>query len=85
MSPIGHYLSHPSTMSDRDARLISILRIGFIAADSSFIDDWLAYSEDKRTSGAGTFGVAVSPVFHSLARGEKLTQQWKAGKGWVSS
>jgi predicted nucleotidyltransferase component of viral defense system len=24
------------------------------------------------------------PVFRSLARGEKLTQQWKAGKGWVS-
>jgi predicted nucleotidyltransferase component of viral defense system len=25
------------------------------------------------------------PVFRSLARSEKLTEQWKAGKGWVSS
>ena len=24
------------------------------------------------------------PVFRSLARSEKLTEQWKAGKGWVS-
>jgi len=73
-------------MSDRDARLTSILRIGrdvslrgdgvsvrdalrrvsyvayrtmfkardllpLIAADPSLIEDWLAYSEDKRTSG----------------------------------
>jgi hypothetical protein len=73
-------------MSDRDARLISILRIGrdvsprgdgvsirdalkrvsyvgyrttfkannllpLIAADPTLVEDWLAYSEDKRTSG----------------------------------
>jgi hypothetical protein len=25
------------------------------------------------------------PLLHSLARNEKLTQQWKAGKGWVNS
>jgi hypothetical protein len=24
------------------------------------------------------------PMFRSLARSEKLTQQWKAGKGWES-
>jgi len=29
--------------------------------------------------------IFAMPVFRSLARGEKLTQQWKAGKGWVSS
>ena len=29
--------------------------------------------------------VFAMPVFRSLERGEKLTQQWKAGKGWVSS
>jgi hypothetical protein len=28
--------------------------------------------------------IFAMPVFRSLARGEKLTQQWKAGKGWVS-
>jgi len=73
-------------MSDRDARLIAILRIGrdaslrgadvsvrdalkrtgyvgyrpmfkagdllsLIAADPALVEDWLAYSEDKRTSG----------------------------------
>jgi hypothetical protein len=25
------------------------------------------------------------PLLHSLARNEKLTRQWKAGKGWVGS
>jgi hypothetical protein len=29
--------------------------------------------------------IFAMPVFRSLARDEKLTQQWKAGKGWVSS
>jgi hypothetical protein len=29
--------------------------------------------------------IFAMPVFRSLARGEKLAQQWKAGKGWVSS
>jgi hypothetical protein len=29
--------------------------------------------------------IFAMPVFRSLARGEKLTQQWRAGKGWVSS
>ncbi|MGH8251914.1 MAG: nucleotidyl transferase AbiEii/AbiGii toxin family protein [Steroidobacteraceae bacterium] len=29
--------------------------------------------------------IFVMPVLSSLARGEKLTQQWKAGKGWVAS
>jgi len=28
--------------------------------------------------------IFAMPVFRSLALGEKLTQQWKAGKGWVS-
>jgi hypothetical protein len=27
----------------------------------------------------------VLPLLHSLARNEKLTQQWKAGKGWANS
>ena len=27
----------------------------------------------------------VLPLLHSLARNEKLTRQWKAGKGWVGS
>jgi hypothetical protein len=75
-----------TAMSDRDARLISILRIArdasprgagvsirealkrvsyggyrttfkasdlrpLIAADPTLVEDWLAYSEDKRTSG----------------------------------
>jgi hypothetical protein len=29
--------------------------------------------------------IFAMPVFRSLARDEKLAQQWKAGKGWVSS
>jgi hypothetical protein len=27
--------------------------------------------------------IFATPILRSLARGEKLTQQWKAGNGWV--
>jgi hypothetical protein len=84
--PLNFTVRRPSQMSDRDAQLIPILRIGrdvslrgggvsirdalkrvsyvgyratfkakdllpLIAADPSLIEEWLAYSEDKRTSG----------------------------------
>ncbi len=30
-------------------------------------------------------GMFAMPLFRSLSIGEKLTQQWKAGTGWVTS
>ena len=45
--------------------------------DAQLIDAFGKVLEDLK--------IFAMPVFRSLARGEKLTQQWKAGKGWVSS
>jgi Nucleotidyl transferase AbiEii toxin, Type IV TA system len=45
--------------------------------DAQLIDAFGKVLEDLK--------IFAMPVFRSLARGEKLTQKWKAGKGWVSS
>ena len=45
--------------------------------------------EDQLTDAFGKvfddLKIFAMPVFRSLERGEKLTQRWKAGNGWVSS
>ena len=38
---------------------------------------WTAVIEDIKTF--------AMPAFRSLASGEKIAQQWKAGNGWVIS
>ena len=47
-----------------------------------------ATEDDRHPQGTPHTSICCAramPVFRSLACDEKLTQQWKAGKGWVSS
>jgi hypothetical protein len=69
----------------------------FEALTTTFVEghraQWNAFvkrmGEDELTDALGRIvedlKIFAMPVLRSLVRGEKLTQQWKAGKGWVAS
>jgi len=62
--------------------LVGVHRVHWNAFVKKMGDDQLIDAFGKVLEDLKIFAM---PVFRSLASGEKLTQQWKAGKGWESS
>ena len=60
--------------------LVGVHRVHWNAFVKKMADDHLIDAFGKVLADLKIFAM---PVFRSLARGEKLTQHWKAGKGWV--